>query len=332
MQEEEKTTKMQLQDTIDNGESVVQIAEIGKVVGSDIDGNPVEQELDEESLKNLADKLNASGREVLVDRDHASSKPGLDRDTSAQGWASEFEVREGQGLFGKIRWSDIGKKLVENRVFRWLSPVFKIGSDKKPVDMQAIALTNTPSQMLLKPVLNQAADEQKIEQKIEDNNQEEISESKDMNIEDIKKIVFDVLKEAGLAVDGKAVDDKAVNGKAVDDAVVEEVKREIAEDKLDKLEDEAEMKAAEALVESMTEEKAKEEVKNAACGKVKDEVKNEVCDEAKDEVKEEVIKAEVLNQKPTIGLAARGDADKWRSMNHTEFMKYIESGAYKKDL
>lgn len=62
-----------------------------------------------------------------------------------------------------------------------------------------------------------------------------------MDIEDIKKIVFDVLKEAGLAVD--AVD--AVDGKA---AVVEAVKREVAEEKLDKLEDEAEMKAAEALV------------------------------------------------------------------------------------
>lgn len=133
-----------------------------------------------------------------------------------------------------------------------------------------------------------------------------------MDIEDIKKIVFDVLKEAGLAIDGKAV--------------VEEIKREVAEEKLDKLEDEAEMKAAEALVESAT---AKEEVKNEACGKVKDEVKNEVCDEVK---KEEVIKAEVLNQKPTIGLAAKGDADKWRSMDHKEFMKYIDSGAYKQDL
>lgn len=102
-----------------------------------------------------------------------------------------------------------------------------------------------------------------------------------MDIEDIKKIVFDVLKEAGLAVDG-------VDGK---DAVVEAVKREVAEEKLDRLEDEAEMKAAEALVESA----AKEEVKNEACGEVKDEVKNEACDEAKDEVKEEVIKAEVLN-------------------------------------
>ena len=290
--QEDITSNMQLQDTIDNGESVVQIAGIGKVIGSDVDGNPVEQELDEESLRKLADKLNASGREILVDRDHASSKPGLDRDTSAQGWASEFEVREGQGLFGKVKWSDLGKKLVENRVFRWLSPVFKLGSDKKPVDMNAIALTNTPSQMLIKPVLNQAADEESIENK-------EMVEGKEMDIEDIKKIVFDVLKEAGLVVDGKAV--------------VEEVKREMAEEKLDKLEDEAEMKAAEALVESA----AKEEVKNEACGEVK---------------KEEVIKAEVLNQKPTIGLAARGDADKWRSMSQSEFIKYIDSGAYKKDL
>ena len=305
MQEEKTPLRMQLQDTIDNGESVVQIAGIGRVIGSDVDGNPVEQELDEESLRKLADKLNASGREILVDRDHASSKPGLDRDTSAQGWASEFEVREGQGLFGKVKWSDLGKKLVENRVFRWLSPVFKLGSDKKPVDMNAIALTNTPSQMLIKPVLNQAADEESIENK-------EMVEGKEMDIEEIKKIVFDVLKEAGLAVDGK-------------DAVVEAVKREVAEEKLDKLEDEAEMKAAEALVESA----AKEEVKNAACGEVKDEVKNEVCDEVK---KEEVIKAEVLNQKPTIGLAARGDADKWRNMSQSEFIKYIESGAYKKDL
>ena len=303
--QEDITSNMQLQDTIDNGESVVQIAGIGRVIGSDVDGNPVEQELDEESLRKLADKLNASGREILVDRDHASSKPGLDRDTSAQGWASEFEVREGQGLFGKVKWSDLGKKLVENRVFRWLSPVFKLGSDKKPVDMNAIALTNTPSQMLIKPVLNQAADEESIENK-------EMVEGKEMDIEDIKKIVFDVLKEAGLAVDGK-------------DAVVEAVKREVAEEKLDKLEDAAEMKAAEALVESA----AKEEVKNEACGEVKDEVKNEVCDEVK---KEEVIKAEVLNQKPTIGLAAKADADKWRNMSQSEFIKYIESGAYKKDL
>ena len=214
-----------------------------------------------------------------------------------------------------MKWSDIGRKLVENRVFRWLSPVFRIGKDRKPVDMQAIALTNTPSQPLLKPVLNQSADAEKIENT-------EKAEGLEMNVEDIKKIVFEVLNEAGLAVDGKAV--------------AEEIKKEIAEEKLDRLEDQAEMKAAEALVESA----AKEEVKNEACGKVKteaaNEVKNEaVCepkDEVKDEVKEEVIKAEVLNQKPTIGIAAGADACKWRDMKGNDFIKYIESGAYRKDM
>ena len=322
---QEDVTDMELRDTVDNGESVVQIAGIGRVVGSDPDGNPVEQELDEESLRRLADSLNASGREVLVDRDHASSRPGLDRDTSAQGWASEFEVREGKGLFGRVKWSDVGRKLVENRVFRWLSPVFRIGKDRKPVDMQAIALTNTPSQPLLKPVLNQAADGETIENK-------EKAEGLEMNAEDIRKIVFEVLNEAGLAVDGKAV--------------AEEIKREIAEEKLDRLEDEAEMKAAEAIVESA----AKEEVKNEACSKVeteaggevkneaacetKDEVVNEaVCKpEKKDEAKDEVIKAEVLNQKPTIGMAAGADACKWRGMKGQDFIKYIESGAYRNDL
>ena len=318
---QEDVTDMELRDTVDNGESVVQIAGIGKVVGSDVDGNPIEQELDEESLRRLADSLNASGKEILVDRDHASSRPGLDRDTSAQGWASEFEVREGKGLFGRVKWSDVGRKLVENRVFRWLSPVFRIGKDRKPVDMQAIALTNTPSQPLLKPVLNQAANEEQIENT-------EKAEGLEMNAEDIRKIVFEVLNEAGLAVDGKAV--------------AEELKREIAEEKLDRLEDEAEKKAVEAIV--------KEEVKNEACNEVKteaaSEVKNEtacetkdevvneaVCEpEKKDETKDEVIKAEVLNQKPTIGMAAGADACKWRGMKGQDFIKYIESGAYRNDL
>ena len=318
---QEDVTDMELRDTVDNGESVVQIAGIGRVVGSDVDGNPVEQELDEESLRRLAESLNASGREVLVDRDHASSRPGLDRDTSAQGWASEFEVREGKGLFGRVKWSDVGRKLVENRVFRWLSPVFRIGKDRKPVDMQAIALTNTPSQPLLKPVLNQAADGEQIENK-------EKAEGLEMNAEDIRKIVFEVLNEAGLAVDGKAVAD--------------EIKKEIAEEKLDRLEDEAEMKAAEAILKeevkneacSKVETEAANEVKNEAACETKDEVVNEaVCEpEKKDEAKDEVIKAEVLNQKPTIGMAAGADACKWRGMKGRDFIKYIESGAYRNDL
>ena len=137
-----------------SGESEAQIAQLGNVTGSDRNGRPVEQELDGESLSRLAEKLNSEGREVLVDKDHSSAREGLQRDTSAQGWASEFEFKPGKGLFGKIRWSDIGRKLVENRVFRWLSPVFRLDDKGRPVDLESIALTNAPSQEL-DPVLNQ---------------------------------------------------------------------------------------------------------------------------------------------------------------------------------
>ena len=37
-------------DTIDNGETEVQVATIGTVIGSDIEGNAVEQHFTEESL------------------------------------------------------------------------------------------------------------------------------------------------------------------------------------------------------------------------------------------------------------------------------------------
>lgn len=136
-----------------------------------------------------------------------------------------------------------------------------------------------------------------------------------MDIEEIKKVFFDVLREAGLVKEDKA---EAAEDE-IKDAVKEEMKEEVKEEVKDKLDDLAEKKADEVI----------EEAKTDKTEEVKEEVKNEACDEVK---KEEVIKAEVLNQKPTLGLAARGDADKWRSMNHTEFMKYIESGAYKQDL
>lgn len=45
----------EIKDTIDNGESEVQLTTIGKVIGTGANGEPVEQNLTEESLKKLAE-------------------------------------------------------------------------------------------------------------------------------------------------------------------------------------------------------------------------------------------------------------------------------------
>ena len=91
------------------GEIQCQIAPIGEFYGSDRDGNPVSETLTSESLENLANKLNESGKEILCDKDHASVKSGTDRDTEAQGWFSRFFIDPikaaiigyGEGTVGK---------------------------------------------------------------------------------------------------------------------------------------------------------------------------------------------------------------------------------------
>ena len=140
-----------INETIDNGETEVQVATIGTVIGSTPEGEPIEQNFSEEALKKIAENQK---EEILVDTDHSSET--FNGDTSAKGWLSNLEFKEGKGLFGKIKWTDIGKKLIENRVFRWLSPSWILNADtKEPIEMTSCALTNKPSQLgRIIPIIN----------------------------------------------------------------------------------------------------------------------------------------------------------------------------------
>jgi phage I-like protein len=216
---------MEIETTIDNGESLVHIAKIGEVIGSDKDGNPIKQNFTEESLNSIAEKLNAENREILIDKDHASMKNVLERDTTAMGFASDFKVEKGKGLFGKIKWSDIGKKLIENRCFRWLSPVFKLNKDNmSPTDLINIALTNRPAQPDLDPIINSAPEEISISNKeITDMTKEEI-------VELIKSTIAE-MKEAEKAAEVKEEIVEEVKEETLnEETVVEEVKEEIVEE------------------------------------------------------------------------------------------------------
>lgn len=123
----------------------VQIAPAGEFTGSAADGSPVEEHIDINALQALADKLNAQADEVLLDIDHASCKPGMDRDTQAAGWFSKFFVDPAKGLLGKLKLTKRGRELVEGREYRFLSPVFKLDKSGKPLEMDSVALTNTPA-------------------------------------------------------------------------------------------------------------------------------------------------------------------------------------------
>ena len=90
-------------------------------------------------------------------------KPGLDRDTKAVGWMSKFYTTM-KGLFAKLFLTPFGRKLVEDREYRFLSPVFSLDDNGNPVDLHSAAFTNTPAfEGSIEPILNHKAVNQTAE-------------------------------------------------------------------------------------------------------------------------------------------------------------------------
>ena len=310
----------ELKDTIDNGESEVQIATIGTVIGTGPNGEPVEQNLTEQSLMALADKH--KDEEILVDQDHESEIGGK---TEAKGWLSGLKFIPGIGLFGKIRWTDIGRKLIENRVFRWLSPSWYLNKDtKEPVNITSVALTNKPSQAgRIEPIVNSAP----VELSETKHNMEELEMTitKEELVSLIKETVASMnseqktdtqeMKNAECACD-PTTDEKVENGCGNKDDVTkneEVIEDEVIEDEV--IEDGIKEDIKEEIQDGKEEGKTKEEVKK----EINEEVAEEKMDDKEDE---EVIKIEALNSAPTALKDVSGKSD-WMSLHGQAFWDYL---------
>lgn len=320
----------ELKDTIDNGESEVQITTIGTVIGTGADGEPVEQNLTENALQALAEKHKDD--EILVDVDHESETSNK---TEAKGWLSKLKFIPGKGLWGTIKWTDIGRKLVENRVFRWLSPSWYLNKDtKEPTQMTSVALTNKPSQAgRIEPIVNSAPVE------LTDDNIITMELTKEELIELIKQTIIDLKKEKkveeleeaienenevheniveNLEDEKKAVETGTMPVDAINSAsntcgkTEEKVENECGDvtKNEDTVEEEVDSQG-ESIKEELkegTEDDKTEDVKEEIKEEIKEE-KEEEKEEKKDETKktepeqEEVIKVEALNAKPkTFGM------------------------------
>ena len=271
----------EIKETIDNGETEVQIATIGTVVGSDVDGNPVEQNFTEESLQKIAENTTD---EVLVDAEHQSEKGGT---TEAKGWLSKLNFVPGKGLFGSIKWTDIGRKLVENRVFRWLSPSWLIDKvTREPVAMTSVALTNKPSQMgRIDPIINQEPLKETL--------------TMDMTKEELINLIKETVVEMNSCANKEEVKNEVVEQPKVEEPKVEEPKVEQAN-------------AAEPMVEQPKVEQPKEPKPTI------------VIEETKVEEKKEVIKEEALNSTPIIGADVSSKAE-WMKLRGKEFFAYLKN-------
>ena len=100
-----------------------QVAPLGEFVHQ---GAGVVQAIDAVACRNMVAAFDAdAGTEnfpgVLIDFDHFSLD--TDKRSEAAGWLTKLECRD-TGLWGQIRWSDLGKVAVEGGRYRFLSPVW----------------------------------------------------------------------------------------------------------------------------------------------------------------------------------------------------------------
>lgn len=325
----------ELTDTLNNGETEVLVVPKGEFYGSDSKGNPIPESIDEKVIDNLEAQL--QGKELLVDKDHSSMKEGSDKDTSAMGWMHSFK-KGVEGLWAKIQWTNIGRNLVENRVFRFLSPVFTLKGDK-PTNMLNVALTNQPAfQEKAMPIINNqptmetitmemTKEEliQLIKDTIADMKKEEAVQKVEDEIKtenEIHEGIVDNLEEKKEAVETGAVNPEDVlnsqpkTEEPVNNACSEEVKNECG----DKTEETKNEEADDDKTD--TEDKTDDDKKK----EVKEEVEEKKEDEA--EKKEEVIPLEALNSAPkTDGVdIVKGGTQSWQKLSGQAFIDWVNNG------
>ncbi len=148
-----------------------------------------EFELTEESFNEIIKNFKNKKSDIVVDYEHQTLEGAK---APASGWIKELK-KENDKLYAKIKWTEKAKKMIKNREYRYLSPVFiKNTKDRESGEnigwtLHSIALTNTPFLEELKPIKN------KGENLATDNREEELKKlkeqlaQKESEIEELKK-------------------------------------------------------------------------------------------------------------------------------------------------
>ena len=262
----------------------VMIAPIGEYDGTTTTGEVVKEIFNVEDYEQIVFKFHEDGQELPLDRDHASMKQPLERDTQAYGWIYDLRLMSGgaddyNGLYAKFRWTDEGRNLVLSRAYRFLSPVFTLSEDGHPTSLVNVALTNRPN-FDLPPIFNTKGSAEA---------EPPISEEHTMNIEELKNAIIEGVVERLQTINTKPSDE-------TDETKEEEPSKEekkTCEEKTTPCESSDE---TDETKEEPSKEEEKEEKEDSAKAEKKEPAETD--DDDKEE-KTEVITEEVMNTVPT---------------------------------
>lgn len=123
-----------------------QILPEGKI---EINGEPPAY-IDAAAASDVVRRFKARGNDMVIDYEHQTL---TDTQAPAAGWISDLIWRGKDGLWGATGWTKRAKEYLENREYRYHSPVILIGQDRKVKMLVNVALTNNPAMNNLKPIV-----------------------------------------------------------------------------------------------------------------------------------------------------------------------------------
>lgn len=94
----------------------------------------------------VVEASNPADAPIPVDVEHATevrAPQGLD--APAYGWVEGFEVRDGGSIWAHVDWTRRGRGHVEDREYRFISPVFEHDREGCVIRITSLALTNNPN-------------------------------------------------------------------------------------------------------------------------------------------------------------------------------------------
>lgn len=112
----------------------------------------------------IADSFaSATGGALPIDFDHRSLGPQGTADSRAAGWITGMEM-VGDRILASVDWTEDGRRAIEGRSYRFLSPVFKIWPDGRVARIEGAGLVNNPALPQLRQLASKDEQMDPIEQ------------------------------------------------------------------------------------------------------------------------------------------------------------------------
>ncbi|MCX5785673.1 MAG: phage protease [Elusimicrobia bacterium] len=106
--------------------------------------------LDKAGADMVMDFYKASQTDPVIDYEHQTLSGN---EAPAAGWVTELENKGADGIWGKVSWCKRAAEMLNNREYRYLSPVFLRDKKNRVVKFLHAALTNTPAIDGMEPVV-----------------------------------------------------------------------------------------------------------------------------------------------------------------------------------